>query len=57
MNLHLSKMDIYRMILDKYDIRYDEVKDTDGVTVSVVLLDKDKVVTWAGSGFEVEGKE
>lgn len=54
MKIHFSKIDILRMICDKYQFKYDEVKDE--TRVIDIVLKNDILITWEGNGFEYEDK-
>ena len=55
MNLHLHKLDILKLVCDKFNIVYNEIKDENTV-IDIELKDKGVCITWEGKGFEVTGK-
>lgn len=57
MTLHLSKLKILKIILEKFDIPYDEFRDQNNALIDVRTKDPEILVTWEGSGFQVVPSE
>uniref|UniRef100_A0A6M3IRU7 Uncharacterized protein n=1 Tax=viral metagenome TaxID=1070528 RepID=A0A6M3IRU7_9ZZZZ len=52
MNLHLSKLEVLKLICDKYDIPYDELKDNSNCVIDMVLKYQGVIITWEGTTYD-----
>ena len=46
MKIHLSKFDIMKLVAEKYDLPYDEIKNDVNQIVSMSFKDSNTSVTW-----------